>query len=507
MNRRLLVFFLIIGVCIISVHPALSDVILFPLFGDNAVLQRDVKIPVWGTASSREKVTVKIDKTIASSIADENGKWQVILPEHKAGGPYEIQVSGINTIIIKDIYFGDVWVAAGQSNMAMTVSSSNNAEEEIKQATNSLIREFHVLSSVANEPTQIIRGSWKVCNSNTVARFSATAYFFAKNLQPELSIPIGIINSSVGGTRIEAWMSKNAIEKIPELKAEIQLQDKSIQEYKAAVEEYNRKLEQWQEETKKAKIEGSPAPEKPMPPKSPLNPNSYSVLYNGMVAPFVKFPVKGILWYQGEANTGKNVYLYRILLSSLIDDWRNAWKQKIPFIFVQLPNMGRPVETYENNNWAVLRESQFDVLKKPETAMAVTIDIGEAGNIHPGNKQDVGKRLALAALGVVYKKKIEYSGPLYAGMNIESNKIRIRFNHVDGGLFAKESEYIQGFVIAGSDKIFVKAQAKIEGDTVLVWSDNIKEPIAVRYGWAGNPVCNLYNKAGLPTSPFRTDNW
>jgi len=503
MLKKILMFLflmVLVGIC-------RADVVTNTFFSDGAVLQRDTKIPVWGTAEPGENIGVKIDNISISTTADQSGNWMVILPEHKAGGPYEMIVTGKNNITIKDIYFGDVWFCSGQSNMAMTVAGCLNAETEIKQATNSLIREFKVSSSFSANQMKNLRGSWKVCSSTNVGRFSATAYFFAKNLQPEIGVAVGIINSSVGGTRIEAWMSRQALDKIPDLKQTLDEYDRNTKEYQVALEEYNRKLKEWEELVEEAKTKGIQVPEKPQPPKSVLNANSYSALFNGMVFPVIPFPVKGILWYQGEANAGKSAYLYRDLLGALIDDWRNAWKQELPFIFVQLPNFGKVVDTMENSSWAVLRESQLMVLKKPKTAMAVAIDIGDAGNIHPKNKQEVGRRLALAALGTVYGKKIVYSCPIYAGMSAEGNKIRIKFNHTGSGLVAKDSDTgeVKGFVIAGEDKKFVKAKAQIEHDTVVVWSDEITKPVVVRYAWAGNPVCNLYNKEGLPASPFRTD--
>ncbi|HOK80622.1 MAG TPA: sialate O-acetylesterase [bacterium] len=504
MEKKFLMFALLVAAL---VNLCRADVVLNALFSDSAVLQRDTKVPVWGIAEPGEKIIVKIDNISVSTNADQSGNWILTLPEHKAGGPYEMTVTGKNTITIKDVYFGDVWFCSGQSNMAMTVSGCVDAETEIKQATNSLIREFKVVGSFGVQQMKNLRGTWKVCSSATVGKFSATAYFFAKYLQPEIGVTIGIINSSVGGTRIEAWMSRDALSKIPEIKQSVEGFDRSIKEYQLSFEEYNRKLKEWENVAEQAKKQGIQVPEKPQPPKSVVNANSYSVLFNGMVAPAVPFPVKGILWYQGEANAGRNAYLYRDLLGALIDDWRRIWKQELPFIFVQLPNFGKVVDTTEDSFWAVLRESQLMVLKKPKTAMAVTIDIGEAGNIHPKNKQDVGKRLALAALGTVYGRKIVYSGPIYAGMNIEGNKIRIKFNHTGSGLVAKDSDTgeVKGFVIAGQDKKFVKAKAIIENETVVVWSDEISKPVAVRYAWAGNPVCNLYNKEGLPASPFRTD--
>lgn len=503
---RTRVFLNVLAGFFLFVSFSFSDVVLNPLFSDSAVLQRDTKVPVWGTASPDEKITVKIDNFSLTTTADESGNWQVVLPEHKAGGPYEMIVSGKNTITVKDIYFGDVWFCSGQSNMAWTVASSLNAQEEIQNATNSMIRHFKVISPIAEQPSKNLRGAWKVCNPENVKSFSGVAYFFAKNLQPEINVAIGLINSSVGGTRIEAWISRQSLEKIPDMKNVIQLQDESIQKYKISVEQYQAKIQQWQQESEKAKQQGSQIPDKPEQPKPLLNPNSLSVLYNGLVAPVSKFPVRGILWYQGESNT-RNPYFYRVLLSTLIDDWRASWGKEIPFIIVQLPNIGKPVETYENNNWALLRESQLEVLKKPKTAMAITIDIGESDNIHPKNKQDVGKRLSIAALGVVYGKDIVYSGPIYDGMSIEGNRIRIKFKNTGKSLVAKDSDLVKGFVIAGEDKNFVKANVKIEKDSVVVWSENISKPVAVRYAWAGNPLCNLYNSEGLPASPFRTDNW
>lgn len=500
-------FFLVSCLIIFSICPVMADVVVCPLFGDNAVLQRDAKIPVWGKASAGEKITVKLADAFVSTTADKDGNWQVILPDHKAGGPYEMIVSGNNTVVSKDIYYGDVWFCSGQSNMAFTVAGVNNAQEEIQQATNNLIRHFKLIAKPSAQPQNFLQGAWKVCSPENVKTFSATAYFFARHLQPEIGVAIGLINSSVGGTRIEAWISRDVIAKIPELQVELTAQDERINKYKEAVDDYNQKLQQWNEAAEKAKQSGTEIPAKPEQPKLPFNPNSLSVLYNSMVAPVVNFPIKGILWYQGESNAGRNGYLYRTLLSFLIDDWRKAWKNQIPFIYVQLPNFGKVVDSVENSNWALLRESQVYVLNKPGTAMAVTIDIGEADNIHPRNKQDVGKRLALAALGTVYGKKIVYSGPVYAGMSVEGNKIRIKFNHTGSGLIAKDSDTLTGFFVAGEDKSFVKAKAKIENDTVVVWNDSIEKIVAVRYGWAGNPVCNLYNREGFPACPFRTDQW
>jgi sialate O-acetylesterase len=485
---------------------SLAEVRPASLFSDHAVLQRDAKLPVWGTASPGEKVTVTFCGRSASTLADTDGNWAVMLPPQKPGGPFEMTITGTSTITIKDILVGDVWFCSGQSNMAWVVANSQNAQQEIASATNDRIRQFQTSIASAEQPLKKIQGIWLVCAPNTVGRFSATAYFFAKNLQVEIGVPIGIINSSAGGTRIEAWMSRPALEKIPELKPALNAYDAQCDAYKKAVSEYNEKLKVWQQECENAKAAGTALPEKPAAPRPVLNANSYAALYNGVVAPFVQFPIRGVLWYQGESNAGSG-YFYRKLFSGLITDWRSAWKQDFPFLFVQLPNISAPFDGSQESGWAELRESQLMALKIPKTAMAVTIDIGEANNIHPSNKQDVGKRLALAALGTVYYRRIPYSGPIYAGMSSEKGKIRIKFNHVDGGLVAKDSSTLKGFAIAGADRKFVIAQARIENDTVLVWSDEIPSPVAVRYAWANNPICNLYNKAGLPASPFRTDDW
>jgi len=297
------------------------------------------------------------------------------------------------------------------------------------------------------------------------------------------------------------------LEADPELRVILENWRRILERYPEAKKRYEERLRKWREEAEKAQREGRPIPRRPRPPLGPGHPWTPSGLFNGMIAPLAKFTIRGVIWYQGESNVGR-AYQYRRLFKALIKDWRRAWGiGDFPFLFVQLANF-LPAKPYPAESaWAELREAQMMALSLPNTGMAVTIDIGDPNDIHPRNKQEVGRRLALIARAKVYGEKVEYSGPLYKGMRIEDGKIRIFFDHVDGGLVAKGGGERMGFAIAGPDRKFVWARAKIEGDTVVVWSPEVPNPVAVRYAWADNPICNLYNKAGLPASPFRTDDW
>lgn len=510
-------------VCFIGV--AQADVRLPSLISDNMALQQDMPVPIWGWADPGEKVTVKVGDKEATATADDKGKWMVKLEPLKAGGPMEMTVTGKNAITVKNILVGEVWLASGQSNMAMALAGCNDAQAAIAAANYPNLRLFQAALTPAGEPQEDVKGQWRLCSPESAPGFSAAAYFFGRDLHKELNVPVGMIQSAWGGTVAQAWTSLPALEAVPELKPMADqfkdlcvkypdLQKNYIDYYqKWAKEEaaFRKAMKERQAAVEKAKAEGKPAPPADpalKPPTMPGSRNTPSVLYNGMIAPLVPVAIRGAIWYQGEGNAGA-AYQYRTLFPTMIKCWRDAWGQgDFAFVFVQLPNYMAVAPEPGESRWAEIREAFLMSLSVPNTAMAVTIDIGDEKDIHPKNKEDVGKRLAIAALGTVYGKKIVYSGPIYDTMAVEGNAVRLKFKHVGGGLVAKGGEALKCFAIAGEDKKFVWADARIDGETVVVSSDKVAKPVAVRYAWADNPEgCNLYNKEGLPASPFRTDEW
>ena len=487
--------------------PVGADVTLSALFSDNMVLQRGVAVPIWGTADPGERVTVMLGGGQATVTANSEGRWIVRLHSLKAGGPLEITIDGKNTITLQNVTVGDVWVCSGQSNMAWPVKLAGNPEQEIAGARYPMIRLFTVEKKVAEQPLEDTHGNWVECSPESVPGFSAVAYFFGRDLHKSLNVPIGLINTSWGGTPAEAWTSLPMLESDPDFKPILDRWEQIIANYPRAKEDYDAKLAQWRQDAEKAKSDGKPEPRKPWPPTGPDSPHRPAALYNGMIAPLMPYAIKGAIWYQGESNASR-AYQYRTLFPAMIRNWRADWSQGFfPFLLVQLANWApvnnQPMDDY----WAELREAQLMSLRFPNTGMAVTIDIGDPGNIHPANKQEVGRRLALAAKRIAYGKNVAYSGPIYRSMTVEGNKIRLRFRLVYGGLVTKDGGPLKGFTIAGKDRKFVAAEARIDGTTIVVWSDQVPNPVAVRYAWAINPKCNLCNKAGLPASPFRTDDW
>ncbi|UCF14994.1 MAG: hypothetical protein JSW59_16420, partial [Phycisphaerales bacterium] len=348
---------------------------------------------------------------------------------------------------------------------------------------------------------------WSLCSPESVPGFSAVGYFFGRELHKELNVPIGLVHTSWGGTPAEAWTRREVLEAHDQFEPILARQADIIARYPQAYREYEQKLEEWNKAAEKAKADGEKPPRKPGAPRGPDHPHSPAGLYNGMISPLVPYGIQGAIWYQGESNAGR-AYQYRRLFPAMIKNWRKDWRQgNFPFLFVQLANFRATKEEPDESNWAELREAQSMTLSLPNTGMATIIDIGDANDIHPRNKQDVGKRLALWALAETYKKNLVYSGPIYESMKVESGKIRLSFDHVGSGLVARGGEALTGFAIAGADRKFVWADARIDGNTVVVGSDDVDKPVAVRYAWADNPVCNLYNKENLPASPFRTDDW
>jgi len=494
---------------LVSTGAVFAEVRLPAIIGDNMVLQRGKKVPIWGWAQPGEEVMVGVSWTSMrwAITANEEGKWIFKMNPPKTSGPHEMSISGKNLIKIKNIMVGEVWVCSGQSNMQWTVRNSANAEEEIAAAKHPNIRLFTVTRKIAHTPQTDCEGSWSECSPETIPNFSAVAYYFGRELHKELNVPIGLIHTSWGGTPSEAWTRREVLESLSEAKPILERYDDVVARYPQIKQEYERKVEEWKEAAEKAKAEGKKAPGRPRLPYGPEHPHSPAGLYNAMIAPLIPYGIQGAIWYQGESNASR-AYQYRKIFPAMIMNWRKDWGQgDFSFLFVQLANFREVKPEPVESDWAELREAQLMTLDLPNTGMAVIIDIGEADDIHPKNKQDVGKRLALWALAKDYGKNIVYSGPLFKRMNVEDGKAILSFDHVGGGLVVRDGGELKGFAIAGADRKFVWADAKIEGDKVVVSSDEVSEPVAVRYAWADNPVCNLYNAEGLPASPFRTDSW
>jgi sialate O-acetylesterase len=638
---------IILAACFLffSFYPANSQITLPRLVRDSMILQRDIKLKIWGSASKGEEVKIKFNGKSAKTKTGADGKWMAFLPAMKAGGPYTMEISGKNKITLKDVLIGDVWLCSGQSNMVHQMALHNiTYANDIAQANNPQIRHFWIptLTSLTGPKEDLPTGYWKWANPQDVNQFSAVAYFFARKIYQTYHVPIGLINASVGGTPIEAWTSEEGLKDFSVIAQTItknkdtayvnstnraafanrmvrKEQDKGItSEVKWYDVNYVPKGWQninipgyWEDQGAKdlngvvwyrkeidipqsmtgvpAKVflgrivdadalyingvqvgnttyqypqrryslpngtlkpgknifvvrvtntigKGGFVPDKPYyieaggqtldlkgtwqykvgeayaPVRGGFGggmsaQNSPTALYNAMVAPTINYSIKGILWYQGESNE-RNASEYKNLLPALINDWRNKWgKGNIPFLYVQLPNFMDAQYLPSESNWAVLREAALKTLSIPNTAMAVTIELGEWNDIHPDNKKDVGERLALGAMKLAYREKdIVASGPLYQSSKIEGNKIIVSFTNTGSGLISIDDEELNQFAIAGADKKFVWAKAKIEGDKVIVWNDEIAQPMYVRYAWADNPFgANLYNKEGLPASPFRTD--
>lgn len=637
MKKYLVIIFLSFGLY------ANANVKMPQLFNDGMVLQRNQIIPVWGWADPNEKIEVSFKKQLVKAKADKNGKWTVRLKPEIAGGPYELTVKGKNTIIIKDVLIGEVWLCSGQSNMEFSVGGVMNADEEIKDSNYPMIRQFLVDKEMSSIPKEKLKsGKWELSSPATVANFTAVGYFCAKKLYQELKIPIGIINASWGGTCVETWTSREGFENSAEFKSMIanyskinmdslvKNQKKSIigkiesiqgskinmhadpqfrgsnfddskwpemqvpklweqQQFpnldgivwmrksiviskedaaKEAILElakvddddityingievgttigYNKNrvykipagvLKEgrnsiavritdyaggggiWGEESElKLTVGNTVIPLfgawkfQVIDVNIGISPNSYpSLLYNAMINPLVPYAIKGVLWYQGEANATR-ADQYKKAFPTMITDWRAHWDQgDFPFYFVQLSSFD---EFGGNSNkgsmWAELREAQnFTLETVPNTGMAVTIDVGNAKDIHPTNKQDVGRRLAAIALNKDYNKKVIYSGPKYESMEIQDNKIILTFSSIGSGLMTPNKYgYLEGFEIAGNDKVFHYAKAFIKDNKVVVYSDDVQNPIAVHYGWADDASdCNLFNIDNFPALPFRTDDW
>lgn len=638
-------------VCLIVLN-ARADITMPMIFGDGMVLQREAPISVWGKADAGERIVIRFNKQGKIIRAAKDGSWMVKLLPERAGGPFHLSVSGKNEIVFQDVLVGDVWVCSGQSNMEFALSSSRDAEREIKNANFPLIRHLEVPKAMSYQPVNDLErpAQWKVANSDNAGRFSAVGYFFARELHQELGIPIGLIHSSWGGTDIETWISRNALEKSNLFEmGQIQANEKVdlellIKQRKEQIKDLLKKKQggfpdkENIEKFKAADFDDSTWPELPVPglweqsvenfdgvvwlrktvvisagqvgkpamlelariddsdetfvngtwvggmkdkyngkrvyPVSagllkegknliairvedtgggggiygtgdevkitigadvlPLaskwkyqvetvfeasssnsgnigNPNDYpTLLFNAMVHPLTFLGIKGVIWYQGENNANR-AYQYQTTFPLMIDDWRQHWKLgNFPFYFVQLASWKAANGDSNNGSaWAELREAQSRTLSVPNTGMAVAIDIGETNDIHPKNKQDVGRRLAAVALSRTYGLNRGFGGPAFKEMNIEREKVRVSFRYAGSGLLVKDRYgYLKGFEVAGADRKFYYAKASLVGNEVLVFSEKVPLPVAVRYAWADDPHdANLYNKEGFPATPFRSDNW
>ena len=491
---------------------ASADVRLAAVFGDHAVLQRDRPIVVFGTADPGEEVTVSVSTRSGKARADAEGRFRVSLEALPAGGPFELVAQGKNRAVAKDVLVGEVWLCSGQSNMAMTVGSSRDADAEVAAADLPSLRVFTVAMLAAAEPPRDVRGSWAVSAPGTAKAFSAVAYFFGREVHRALGVPVGLVVSSYGGTVAEAWTPEETVEKEPALAPLWQRWQKTLAGFDRAEAEakWKKAHRKWEAEAESDRRAGRTPPPEPRAPADPRANLQYpGSLWKGMVAPLVPLSLRGFLWYQGESNAGR-AEQYRVLFPALIGAWRSAWgRDDLPFYFVQLANFGRVATSGGASNWAELREAQSLALRDvPRCGMAVTIDIGDATDIHPKNKQEVGRRLALWALANDYgKKDLVVSGPTLRDQRTEGGKAVLTFADAGSGLSTSDGREPQGFAVAGAKGEFVAARARIEGDKVIVWTDRVRHPTAVRYAWADSPdAATLINSAGLPASPFRTDD-
>jgi len=635
MKKSLLFIFLIISVL------SNANVRMPLIFSDGMVLQRDKQIPIWGFAEPNESVEIHFNKQIKKTQADKKGKWTVNLSPEKAGGPFELIIIGKNKISIKNVLVGEVWICSGQSNMEFQVYKTINAEKEIADSSYPMIRHFGVAQDLSGTPKDDLKqGKWEAANKETVGNFTAVGYYFARKLYAELKIPIGIINTSWGGTNVETWTSREAFQNSPEFKAMIadvpvvdidsvfEIYKKSVLDNLKKVQGFDVSMENenqfkdlnfqdknwpeikvpslWEnqqignidgivwmrktivltaEQAKKeavlhlAKVDdedktyvngvevgtnnlwdklrvykipanvlkagtnviavritdysggggiyGDPADLKidfkdtnlpldglwkfnVVQVKIAISPNSYpSLLYNAMVNPLVPYAMQGVLWYQGEANVWRAAE-YKKSFPLMINDWRTKFKQgDFPFYFVQLSTFDEfGGNSQKGSRWAELREAQSETLKLKNTGMVVTTDIGNAKDIHPTNKQDIGLRLAAVAMNNIYGKKQVHSGPTYKSQEIKGNQIILTFDNIGSGLSTPNNDELKGFEIAGSDKVFHSAKAIIKDNKIIVSSDKVQNPVAVHYGWADDDTAiNLFNKEKFPASPFRTDNW
>jgi|UniRef100_UPI004049AC88 sialate O-acetylesterase len=487
----------------LGVSHALADVTLAPLFQDHAVLQSSRPLPIWGRAAAGEHVTVTFRGQMVGATADKTGKWIVYLAAIAASSePADLTVTGNTTMVVQDVLVGEVWLASGQSNMNRKLSSLPNAAEVTAKINNPLLRHININLTASTEPAdQVDTSGWQLAAPTDALEFSAVAWFFADEIQRKLGVPVGIIHSSWGGSTVEAWMSAPTLQSTAAWPAI----DARWQHLIANYPEIETEYAAWLVANKAAKAKGLQQTPPPILPHGHGSPHAISELFNGMIAPLQPYAIRGVIWYQGESNWERSTE-YAELFPTMIRSWRAQWGQgDFPFYFVQLPDYDTPYDP-TNRGWAFMREAQTPALVLPQTGMAVTVDCGDPADIHPQNKPIVGQRLARIAEAKVYRFTGDWSGPIYQSFTSEGTTLRIKFDHVDSGLIS-DRHPPQSFELAGEDRKFHPATAEIKGDTIIVQSPAVPHPIAVRYAWSNVPKANLYNGAGLPAVPFRSDNW
>jgi len=506
---RLIRVVVLAGLATLWVAGAQADVTLPHIFGSHMVLQRDHALPVWGWADAGEKVEVKLgDLPAVAATTGADGAWRVDLPAHAAGGPLALTVNGKNTITLEDVLIGEVWVCSGQSNMEFTVNGAINADQEKAAANYPQIRHVTVPKVAAGAPARDFDGTWQVCTPETVGGFTAVGYFFAREINRGLDVPVGIVNTSWGGTAIEPWTPPVGFAAVPALKGisdQITLADPRSAPYKAALGDYLGKLDTWLGQARDALAAErplDPAPAYPDPIKPLAGVGQPTALYNGMIVPLLPFAIRGALWYQGESNHGEG-RLYTEKMKALVGGWRQVWGEgDFPFYYVQIAPYGYGEE--DPNILPTFWEAQAAALEIPNTGMAVITDIGDINDIHPRNKQDVGRRLALLALAQTYgRQDVVCSGPTFRSLEQEGARLRVRFDHVGGGLATRDGKAPDWFEIIGSETDYAKADAVIEGDSVVLSSPDVPDPCAVRFAWHKDAEPNLQNKEGLPAMAFR----
>ncbi|HKV80524.1 MAG TPA: sialate O-acetylesterase [Candidatus Sulfotelmatobacter sp.] len=474
-----------------------AQVMLPSLLADHMVVQHGMPVHLWGKAAQHESIAVTFRGETQSTTADDLGRWSLYLSPGEAGGPFQMVIKASNTIQLNDILVGDVWVASGQSNMEFPMKGLANPEMEIAAAQHPKIRIFRVEHRPSDYPRSDVEAkTWAPCTPENVAESSAVAYYFARDIHQKINVPIGLIETFWGGTAAESWTSLRTLSSDASLMPVFAERAIMVDEHESVLTRQALEEHDYQKAVEQAKAEGKPLPWRRWHPDFAAW--APAALFNGMIAPLTPFAIRGVIWYQGEANSGRRAPLYAHLFQTMISDWRHAWgEDDFPFLFVQIANWN----TEPDGRWPEVRDAQRQALALRNTGMAVTIDIGDPVDIHPKNKLDVGLRLARAARAIAYGEKLEWSGPLYRQLTREDHTLRVWFDHASG-LTAKGGPLV-GFEVAGADGKYVPADAKVDGSSVIVSSPAVADPVSVRYAWAPNPTCNLYNREGLPASPFQ----
>ncbi|HYV11721.1 MAG TPA: sialate O-acetylesterase [Pyrinomonadaceae bacterium] len=488
-----------------------ANVSLPDVISDGMVLQQKQRVPIWGTADPGEAVTVRFAGQSKKTIASPDGKWLVKLdPLSASASPATMIISGKKTIELTNILVGEVWLVAGQSNMQRLLSETDNGEAAIAAADHPRIRLFNVSRQVAFRHASPPLARWLVCSPQTVKEFSAAGYYFGVELEKELRVPIGLINSSYGGSQAEAWTPVEYLLASDDLRPTVERKKIWDEERPRVRVEYDEAIKKWRAEADKAVAAGARPSPSPAVPDALREYRVASSIYNVMIAPLIPFNLRGAIWYQGESNEAR-AQQYELLLPAMIRAWRERWGQgNFPFGIVQLPNYRAQKPEPADEPWSHVREAQRrTALNTPNTGLIVTIDIGEARDIHPKNKLEVGKRMARWAVVDVYGRKLTKSGPVFREAKIAGSKIVVKFDEAGAGLKIRDGDQLDEFAIAGADHKWYWANAKITGkDAIEVWSDAVPQPVAIRYAFNNNPRHpNLTNETGLPAAPFRTDNW